>query len=119
LSKFFQAYRASRYQSVHPAGAPGPINAFRNCYTKHMERCGRAWKRIPKTVRKPLVFILGSVVVIIGVIGFALPVLPGWPLFFAGFAILATEFAFAERLRDWFVAYLKRIAKRFLRRIRN
>jgi uncharacterized protein (TIGR02611 family) len=84
-----------------------------------MERFARAWKRIPKAVRKPLVFMLGSLVIIVGLIGFALPILPGWPLFFAGFAILATEFAFAERLRDWFVAWLKRAAKRFVQKIRN
>ena len=66
-------------------------------------------------MRKPLVFVAGSAVVIAGVIGFALPVLPGWPLFFVGFAILATEFAIAERLRDWMIA----VFKRWLLRIRR
>lgn len=34
---------------------------------------------------------------------------PGWAAIFLGFAILATEFAFAERVRDWLVAKLKAI----------
>lgn len=32
---------------------------------------------------------------------------PGWAAIFLGFAILATEFAFAEKVRDWLVGQLE------------
>jgi len=54
---------------------------------------------------------IGSVVILTGLIGLALPVLPGWALIFVGFAILATEFAAAEKVRDWLVAQLKLLTK--------
>jgi len=34
---------------------------------------------------------------------------PGWAAIFLGFAILATEFAFAEKVRDWLVDFLKNL----------
>lgn len=64
------------------------------------------WKRAPKKVRQTLVFIVGSSVVLTGIAMLVLPG-PGWAAIFLGFAILATEFAFAERARDWMVAQLK------------
>jgi uncharacterized protein YqgC (DUF456 family) len=58
---------------------------------------------------------LGSAIVIVGLAGLALPVLPGWALIFVGFAVLATEFAAAEKVRDWLISEVKsliRTAKR-------
>lgn len=66
----------------------------------------RRWKRIPKAVRKPLVFIIGFAVVATGLVMLVIPG-PGWAAIFVGFAILATEFAFAERVRDWLIKELK------------
>jgi len=40
---------------------------------------------------------------------------PGWAAIFLGFAILATEFAFAERVRDWLVSELKKLINRGLK----
>jgi uncharacterized protein (TIGR02611 family) len=34
---------------------------------------------------------------------------PGWVVIFFGFAILATEFAFAERVRDRLIDILKKL----------
>lgn len=70
------------------------------------ERLWRNWKRAPKIVRQTLVFIVGSTVVLTGIAMLVLPG-PGWPAIFFGFAILATEFALAERARDWMVSQLK------------
>ena len=67
-----------------------------------------AWWKIPQAIRKPLVFIVGFAVVAAGIIMLITPG-PGWAGIFIGFAILATEFAFAERVRDELVKYLKRI----------
>ena len=75
-----------------------------------MNRFSRSWHRVPKAVRQPLVFIAGGAVIITGLVGLALPILPGWALIFVGFAVLATEFTFAERARDWTIHVLKRAA---------
>lgn len=66
------------------------------------------WKNIPVAIRKPLVFMVGFAVVAAGIAMLVLPG-PGWAAIFLGFAILATEFAFAEKVRDWLVGQLKRI----------
>jgi uncharacterized protein (TIGR02611 family) len=66
------------------------------------------WWKVPVTIRKPLVFILGTIVVIAGIAMLALPG-PGWVTIFLGFAILASEFTFAEKVRDKLVYILKRI----------
>jgi uncharacterized protein (TIGR02611 family) len=76
-----------------------------------MERWSRRWKQVPVAVRKPLVLMVGIAVVAAGLAGLILPILPGWALIFVGFAILATEFAVAEKVRDWLITQLKAIAK--------
>lgn len=73
-----------------------------------MEAVTRWWKSTPKSIRKPLVFMVGFAVVAAGIAMLVLPG-PGWAAIFLGFAILATEFAFAERVRDWLVGQLKRL----------
>lgn len=70
-----------------------------------MDKLYRWWKSIPVAVRKPLVFMVGFAVVAAGIAMLVLPG-PGWAAIFLGFAILATEFAFAERVRDWLVGQL-------------
>lgn len=71
-----------------------------------MESLKRYWKSIPTAVRKPLVFIVGTAIVILGLVLLPLPG-PGWVIIFLGFAVLATEFAFAEKVRDWLVDQLQ------------
>ncbi len=68
----------------------------------------RHWKRAPGKVRKPFIFMLGFAVVGTGIVLLPLPG-PGWVIIFAGFAILASEFEFAERIRDELVHVLKEI----------
>ena len=76
-----------------------------------MERLGKKWKKIPKAVRKPLVFIIGFAVVGAGLFMLVFPG-PGWAAIFVGFAILATEFAFAEKVRAWMVKELRKIIEK-------
>jgi len=72
---------ARRWQD-HPALAPfKAIGLF----------LGRSGKRIAVTIA-------GVVVLLIGIAGLALPILPGWILIFAGLAILGTEYVWAQRL---------------------
>lgn len=66
----------------------------------------RWWKKVPKSVRAPLVAIVGSTVIITGIAMLVLPG-PGWAAIFLGIAILASEFAFAEKVRDWLVGQFK------------
>lgn len=46
--------------------------------------------------RKIVIFVVGSTVLLLGLAGLLIPVLPGWVLIFAGLVILATEFAWAR-----------------------
>lgn len=68
----------------------------------------QGWYRVPKAIRKPLIFIIGSSVIVAGLIMLVFPG-PGWAAIFLGFAILATEFAFAEKVRDWLIQFLKNL----------
>ncbi len=86
-----------------------------------MDSIKRAWKRIPTPIRKPLVLMIGSAIVVAGIAMLVLPG-PGWAAIFLGFAFLATEFAVAERVRDWLAIQLKRLlrkAQAIWKRIRN
>jgi uncharacterized protein (TIGR02611 family) len=73
-----------------------------------MDTFKRWWKNIPISIRKPLVFMVGFAVVAAGLAMLVLPG-PGWAAIFLGFAILATEFAFAEKVRDWLVSQLNKL----------
>ena len=56
------------------------------------------WKRLPHPLRWVIVATVGGTLVGLGLLGLVLPVIPGIPLLIAGFALLATEFAWAEVL---------------------
>ena len=56
-------------------------------------------RRRPLLVRI-VVVIAGTILVVGGLIGLLLPVVPGWLLIIPGLAILATEFVWARRLLD-------------------
>ena len=73
-----------------------------------MDKIKRFWKKIPKAIRKTLVLILGSSIIITGLIMLIFPG-PGWAAIFIGFAVLASEFAFAERARDWMIAQIQKL----------
>lgn len=75
-----------------------------------MDTFKRWWKNIPVSIRKPLVFMVGFAVVAAGLAMLVLPG-PGWAAIFLGFAILATEFAFAEKVRDWLVDQLHKLIR--------
>ncbi|CAN2229342.1 Uncharacterised protein family PGPGW, transmembrane [Candidatus Nanopelagicaceae bacterium] len=57
-----------------------------------------SWKRLPHPLRWVIVATVGGTLVALGLLGLVLPVIPGVPLLIAGFALLATEFAWAEVL---------------------
>ncbi|HSX17334.1 MAG TPA: PGPGW domain-containing protein [Patescibacteria group bacterium] len=82
-----------------------------------MRNLPKHWKRVPAAVRKPLILVIGSAVILTGLAMLILPG-PGWAAIFLGFAILATEFAFAEKVRDWLIALVKTGAKAGLKKWR-
>jgi len=53
--------------------------------------------RLKRNIKKALVAGAGTVVILVGIVLIPYPG-PGWLVVFAGLAILATEFEFAERL---------------------
>jgi uncharacterized protein YqgC (DUF456 family) len=54
------------------------------------------WKRLPHPIRWVVAATVGGSLVILGLTGLILPVIPGIPLLIAGFALLASEFTCAE-----------------------
>ncbi|HSX31910.1 MAG TPA: PGPGW domain-containing protein [Candidatus Saccharimonadales bacterium] len=74
-----------------------------------MDRVKSMWKRTPTKVRKPFVFVLGFAIVATGIVLLPLPG-PGWVIIFAGFALLATEFEFAERIKNKLIGILQGLA---------
>jgi uncharacterized protein (TIGR02611 family) len=53
------------------------------------------------------VAVLGALIIIIGILMLPLPG-PGWLIIFVGLGVLATEFAWAERLLDYARAHVRR-----------
>lgn len=83
-----------------------------------LDKIYRFWKRIPKKIRQTLVLIAGSTVILTGLVMLVFPG-PGWAAIFIGFAILATEFAFAERARDWMIGQLERLVEFVKRKLKK
>lgn len=80
-----------------------------------MERLRSHWKKTPQRIRKPVVLITGCFFLLLsGAIGW-LPGPGGIPIFLLGIAILASEFTWAERVRDGIMDYIHRFGA-FLRR---
>jgi hypothetical protein len=48
--------------------------------------------------KRIFVTIAGVIILLVGIAGLILPVLPGWALIFVGLGILATEYVWAQRL---------------------
>ena len=60
--------------------------------------------------RKVVVLVIGVTLLLLGVAGLILPVLPGWAVIFIGLAVLATEFAWAR----WVLKHAQEQAGRLL-----
>lgn len=63
-------------------------------------RISAAWKTLPSSVRKSIVLVIGSTLIVIGLV---LIILPGpftMPLLILGLVVLALEFAWAERMLE-------------------
>lgn len=67
---------------------------------------------IGRNSKRVAVSIVGTVLILAGLAGLALPILPGWLLIIAGLAVLASEYAWAERALDAAKARAKSAAKK-------
>lgn len=76
------------------------------------DRLGRWLAPLPAPVRRILILLIGSTVVIFGVLLLVLPG-PGILVIIVGLAILATEFAWAEALLVGARKRASRLAKKF------
>ena len=63
---------------------------------------------MPKPIRQTFVLMVGTSIIIAGIFMLVVPG-PGWAAIFLGFAVLATEFAYAEKVRDWLVEFFKNL----------
>lgn len=68
-----------------------------------------------RQARKIVVLVVGLTVLLIGLAGLLLPVLPGWVLIFVGLFILGTEFAWAK----WVLKVAKERANHFVDAAKN
>lgn len=80
-----------------------------------MQRVKLAWKGLPDKPRRILTFIVGVFLILTSALIGWIPGPGGMIPFLLGIAILATEFAWAERFRDWVLDSLKRTG-RFIKR---
>jgi hypothetical protein len=71
------------------------------------------WNRQPKTVRKPLVLLFGLLLVFISPFTGILPGPGGIPIFILGMAILASEFDWADRLKDFILRAIPHWVRRY------
>ncbi len=60
--------------------------------------------------------ITGFVLILVGMIGWLLPVLPGWALIIAGLALLSRHFHWARRLKRHAQRYQYQLTRRWRRR---
>lgn len=65
-----------------------------------MKRATKYWKKLPSIVRKPLVTIVGTAIILAGIIMLVAPG-PGLAAIILGFAVLATEFPWAKKALVW------------------
>jgi uncharacterized protein (TIGR02611 family) len=78
-----------------------------------MESLRKSWKRLPAKVRQTIVLIIGMSLVILAPFTGVLPGPGGIPIFLLGVAILATEFHWAARLRDYFLLQIERLSAHY------
>jgi len=73
-----------------------------------MDHFKHHWRRTPSSLRKVIVFVVGWLIVVAGLIMLVTPG-PGWAAIFLGFAILATEYTSAMHTKNFMVKKLKAI----------
>jgi hypothetical protein len=81
-----------------------------------MERIKLAWKRVPDKPRRIVTFILGVLLILLSALIGWIPGPGGMIPFLLGIAVLATEFTWAERLRDRLLEMVRQTCEMIKRR---
>lgn len=76
-----------------------------------MHKLKKGWYKLPTKIRKPIVLIIGTICIILSALTGWLPGPGGIPLFLLGIAVLATEFVWAEKVRDFALLKFRQFAK--------
>lgn len=76
-------------------------------------RLTATWQKTPALIRKPVVLVVGLLLILAAILTGWLPGPGGIPLFLLGIAVLATEFEWAQTVRDWALRWLKRFGHWF------
>lgn len=74
---------------------------------------------IARNSRRVAITIVGFILLLGGLAGLALPILPGWLLIIAGLAVLGTEYMWARRMLDEAKKRAKQAAEKVRRRKRQ
>lgn len=79
---------------------------------------------IGRSFRRLAVTLAGALLLVAGIVGLALPILPGWISIVAGLSVLGTEYAWARRTCVWAVRQGRRArdgvkSRRMRRRVRS
>ena len=74
-----------------------------------MEWIKKVLGKLPHPVRWVLTIVIGTLMIIGGLLGLILPVIPGWVLIFLGIAVLALELEWARELNKQGQQGLERI----------
>lgn len=77
-----------------------------------MAKLKDTWKQVPDKPRRVLTFIVGMLLILTSVLIGWIPGPGGMVPFLLGIAVLATEFTWAEKLRDYVLDTTKRIGKK-------
>lgn len=75
-----------------------------------MNKFKHHWFRLPRSARRPLVFIVGTLFILLSALIGWLPGPGGMVIFLLGIAVLSTEFTWAERLRNWLIERFKNMS---------
>lgn len=67
-------------------------------------------------IRVTLDWIVGCTLLLLGLLGFILPILQGWIFVLAGLAVLGSHSRRIDRLNRWIRAWVNRVRKRLFRR---
>lgn len=78
-----------------------------------MEWIKKVLGKLPHPVRWVLTIVIGTLMIIGGLLGLILPVIPGWVLIFLGIAVLALELEWARELNKQGQQGLERIVAKF------
>lgn len=82
-----------------------------NTLKKIWHRFTRAWFKVPRSIRRPIVLVVGILMIILAGLTGPLPGPGGVPLFLLAIALLSTEFERAKIIRDWVLDIIKHIGE--------